>query len=105
MNVASSKCGAPAIESRLAPKPKPSNFRRLGEPVGEPLVRAVQHASIEELAVPLGLDREMAVAVVLVDGRPVVDAPVDQPAAPVKDTLPVPMPPSGKATCCRRAPR
>ena len=36
MKVASSKCGAPAIESRLAPKPKPSNLRRLGEPVGSP---------------------------------------------------------------------
>ena len=45
------------------------------------LIRAVENARVEQLAVPLGLDREMAVAVELMDGGPVADAPIDQPPA------------------------
>ena len=41
----------------------------------------VEDAGVEELAVALGLDGEMAVAVELMDVRPVADAPVDQPPA------------------------
>ena len=52
--------------------------RRAGR---QPLVGPVQDARVEELAVALGLDGEVAVAVVLMDGRAIADAPVDQPAA------------------------
>ena len=46
-----------------------------------PLIGAVQNAGVEQFAVPLGLDGEMAVAVELMDSGPVADAPVDEPAA------------------------
>ena len=45
------------------------------------LVRPVQHPRVEELTVAFGLDREMAVAIVLMDRRTVADAPVDEPSA------------------------
>jgi len=52
-----------------------------GRTARDPLIGSVQHASGEQSAVLLCLDREMAVAVKLMDSRPVADAPVDQPAA------------------------
>src|SRR6202034_111237 len=45
------------------------------------LVRPVQHARVDELAVPLRLDREMTVTVMLMDRRPIADAPIYEPAA------------------------
>ena len=49
---------------------------------GDAFVGAVEDAGVDQLAVPLGLDGEMAVAVVHVDRRAVADAPIDQPAGP-----------------------
>ena len=45
------------------------------------LVRAVQNASVQQLAVLFRLDRKVAVTIELIDRGPVADAPVDQPAA------------------------
>ena len=52
--------------------------RRAG---GIEVVGAVEDAGVDQLAVLLGLDGEMRVAVVALQRRPVADRPVDQPAA------------------------
>jgi len=59
---------------------------RAGRARRHALVGAVEHARVEQLAVALGLDGEMAVAVVLMDGGAVAQAPVDEaPAAGQRD--------------------
>ena len=54
---------------------------RTGRTGRDPFIRSVQYASVEQFAVLLCLDGEVAVAVELMDSRPVADAPVDQSAA------------------------
>jgi hypothetical protein len=81
MKVASSKWDMPAIESRLAPKPKPSNLRRLGEPVGKPSYGPFSTRASMSLPSRSALIAKMAVAVVLMDCGTVADAPVDKQSA------------------------
>ena len=56
-------------------------FAPAGRAGRQALVRAIENASVDQLAVALGLDGEMAVAVVLMDCRSIANAPVDQPSA------------------------
>ena len=80
-------------------------FARAGRAGRHAFIRAIEDASVDELAVSLGLDGEVAVAVVLMDCGSIANAPIDQTSAPVNEMLPVPKPPSGNATYWRRAPR
>ena len=45
------------------------------------LVGTVENAGVEKFAVALGFDSEMAIAVKLMDGGPIADAPIDKPPA------------------------
>ena len=64
--------GAESVSVELAPA---------GRSDRQTLVGAIEDAGVDQLAVALGLDGKMAVAVVLVDCRPIADAPVDEPTA------------------------
>ena len=70
-------CHRVAISAEAEPV-ELSPARRAGR---QAFVRPVQHARVDELAVALRLDREMTVAVVLMDRRPIANAPVDEPPA------------------------